>query len=252
MILFFRKLIPLITLWLCAACSSLPKGEPGPQAEALAQRMLKAADYEKWQAVQAIEFVFRGDDRIFWDKKRKLVEWTDKKKLVQFSELTGKSICYEEDRRVNDECGEMTQKAVKRFYNNTFWINPAYHVMAPGTTRGLVSDEGDKLLVSYASGGATPGDSYLFSLDDEGKIADMRMWVSVLAVKGIKASFSDYQTFSPGIKIALKHKVGGLASVDLSDLKIFVAYPEADGKDRFQGLLEISGGPGSESLNRKK
>lgn len=243
--------IPLIALAMLE-CSSLPKGEAGPQAEALAQKMLKAADYEKWLSVQAISFAFRVDDKIFWDKKRKLIEVQFDKKLIQFSELSGKSLCFEGERRLLDECGELTQKAIKRFYNHTFWINPAFHVTAPGTSRAIVNDDGEKLLVSYASGGATPGDSYLFNVDEEGKIANMRMWVSVLFVKGITAKFGEYKSIEPGIRLALTHKVGGVASVDLSDVKIYPNYPAAGETDRFQGLLEIAGGPGSESLNRKK
>lgn len=233
-------------------CSSLPKGQPGEAAEALAQKMLKAADYETWQQMAAVAFVFRGDDRVFWDKKRKLVEVQFGKNLVQFSEVSGKSVCFVGERRVTDDCESLTQKAVKRFYNHTFWINPAFHVMAPGTTRALVNDEGEKLLVSYASGGATPGDSYLFTLDSEGKIATMRMWVSILPIKGITAKFDDYRAVEKGIRIAHHHKVGGISNVDLSELRLYSAYPEAGGSDKFQGLLETSSGPGSESLNRKK
>lgn len=247
----FRLSIPLLVL-VAVQCSSLPKGQPGEAAEALAQKMLKAADYDAWQQIAAVTFIFRGDDRVFWDKKRKLVEVTFGKNLVQFSEVTGKSVCFEKERRVMDDCESLTQKAVKRFYNHTFWINPAFHVMAPGTTRAIVTDEGEKLLVSYASGGATPGDSYLFTLDDEGKIANMRMWVSILPVKGITAKFDDYRAVEKGIRIAHHHKVGGVSNVDLSEVKLYVAYPEPGATDRFQGLLEISGGPGSESLNRKK
>lgn len=248
---FFRLVIPLAML-IAAQCSSLPKGQSGEAAEALAQKMLKAAGYEAWLEVAAVTFVFRGDDRVFWDKKRKLVEVQFGKNLVQFSEVSGKSLCFAGERRVTDDCDSLTQKAVKRFYNHTFWINPAFHVMAPGTTRALVTDEGEKLLVSYASGGATPGDSYLFTLDDEGKIASMRMWVSILPIKGITAKFDDYRLVDKGIRIAHHHKVGGVSNVDLTELRLYATYPETGAADRFQGLLDLSAGPGSESLNRKK
>jgi len=253
--------LPLATAALCALitinCSSLPVGQPGEAAENLAQKMLKAADYEKWQSVAAVGLTFRGDDQVFWDKKRKLVEVRFKKNLVQFSEVTGKSVCYEDERRLTDECAELTAAAVKRFYNHTFWINPAFHIMSPGAARELVADtsaegaEKEKLLVRFASGGSTPGDTYLFTLDDEGKIANMRMWVSILMIKGIKAAFSDYRNIE-GVRIAHHHKVGGLASVDLSDVRLFAQYPEGGKPDRFQGLLDLGGGMGSDSLNRKK
>lgn len=233
-----------------SACSSLPKGTPGPRAEELAQKMLAGADFEKWQATAAVSFTFRGGDKIFWDRKRKLTEVVIKKRLVQFSEVSGKSICFEDERRVTDDCTEMTQTAIKRFYNHTFWLNPAFHISSPGAERALVGDQ--QLLVSFKSGGATPGDAYLFTLDQEGKIAEMRMWVSILPIKGAKAVFSNYVKSQTGVRVALNHDVASLASVDLSDLVMYAEYPEKGGVDRFQGLLEAGGTPGSESINRKK
>jgi hypothetical protein len=47
-----------------------------------------------------------------------------------------------------------------------------------GTTRSLVKNE-DKtngLLVSYASGGVTPGDAYLWKLDANGLPQSYKMW----------------------------------------------------------------------------
>ena len=75
-----------------SACSSLPKGTPGPRAEELAQKMLAGADVDKWQATAAVSFTFRGGDKIFWDRKRNLTEVIIKKKLVQFSDVSGKSL----------------------------------------------------------------------------------------------------------------------------------------------------------------
>lgn len=245
---FVRLVIPLFAA-LALHCSSLPVGQPGAEAENLAERMLKAADYDKWQATAAVSFVFRDDEKIFWDKKRKLVEAEFKGKLVQFSEITGKSLCFEGERRLMDECPELTEKAVKRFYNNTFWLNPVFHIKAPGTERALVEKE--KLLVSFKSGGSTPGDSYLFTLDNEGKVAEMAMWVSILRIKGTRAIFGDYRVTETGVRIAHHHKLYSLVSVDLSEVKMYAEYPQA-GKDRFQGLLELTGSASSESINRKK
>lgn len=233
-----------------AACSSLPKGTPGPRAEQLTQKMLAAADFEKWQATAAVSFTFSGGEKIFWDRQRKLIEVVVKKKLVQFSEISGKSICFEDERRVNDDCAEMTETAVKRFYNHTFWLNPAFHINAPGAQRALVGE--NQLLVSFKSGGSTPGDSYLFTLDEEGKIAEMRMWVSVIPLKGARAVFSNYVKSQTGVRVALDHKVASLLSVTLSDVIMYAPYPVPGGTDRFQGLLETGGMPGSESINRKK
>lgn len=245
-----RQSILTVLILLATGCSSLPKGEPGEAAEKMTQRMLAAADFEKWKATSAVSFVFREDDRVFWDKKRKLVEVQFKKNLVQFSEVSGKSLCFEGERRILDECGELTAAAIKRFYNHTYWLNPAFHIDTPNAVRAIA--ETDKLLVSFKSGGATPGDTYLFSVDNEGKLSEMRMWVSTLPIKGARATFTNYQTSATGVRIALDHKVASLASVNLSEVQMYATYPETGKADRFQGLLEIAGGASSESLNRKK
>jgi hypothetical protein len=255
-----RKTLALtLALLSLTYCSSLPVGQSGEAAEQLAQKMLKAANYDKWQATAAVSFTFRGDDKVFWDKKRKLVEVADKKNLVQFSEVTGKSICFEGDRRITDGCDTLTATALKKFYNHTYWINPAFHIMSPGAERSLVEDktlndaEAKKLLVGFKSGGSTPGDSYLFTLDAEGKIDNMRMWVSLKMIpNGAKAVFSDYKITETGVNVALHHKLMSIASVDLSDLKMYASYPESGKADRFQMLLEQPGALGADSLNRKK
>jgi hypothetical protein len=80
----------------------------------------------------------------------------------------------------------------------------------------------------------------------------MRMWVSILPIKGVRAVFSNYVKTQTGVRIALNHEVASLASVNLSDVVMYAQYPEKGGADRFQGLLDMGGMPGSESINRKK
>ncbi len=44
----------------------------------------------------------------------------------------------------------------------------------------------DALLVTYTSGGTTPGDSYLWHLDASGKPESYQMWVSILPIGGLE------------------------------------------------------------------
>ncbi|MCX7633668.1 MAG: hypothetical protein N2Z22_10090 [Turneriella sp.] len=222
---------------------------PGPEAEKLAQKMLTAAGYSHWLKTAAASFTFRGEDKIFWDRKRRLVEVVFKGRLVQFSELSGKSVCFEGERRELDACAEWTAQAVKRFYNHTFWLNPALHIMSPGAERLFVSP--NQLLVTFTFGGSTPGDSYLFVTDNDGRIKEMQMWVSILPIKGVRATFANYITTQTGVTLALDHEVASLASVRLSDVVMYPEYPPHGVPDRFTALLEIPISPAGDSLNRK-
>ena len=58
-------------------------------------------------------------------------------------------------------------KAYSFFCNDSFWMIAPFKAFDEGVTRTIVmSKEGNQnLLVSYASGGVTPGDSYLWILD---------------------------------------------------------------------------------------
>lgn len=249
------RFIPLVFLVSCS-CSSVPKGTESPKAQELADKMLRAARYEAWEKkTAAIEFVFREKDYIFWDKKRSLAEVSYKsggsQYLTRYNTLSGRAVTYENGNRVSDpaEFEKRVKEAIKRFVNDTFWLNPAYHLKSPGVKLSVVEDS--KLLVTYTTGGVTPGDSYLFTLDEEGKITEMQMWVSVLPIKGMIAKFSDYVVTETGLKIARKHTLK-LADVDLKDIKSYAEYPPKGEKDRFEDLATFGTGMNfGDSLNRR-
>ncbi len=222
------------------SCAQVPRGNPGTAAEELTQQMLKAAAYEKWQKeTAAVSFSFRGKHDIFWDKSRNLVEvkwsgWFDDY-FVQFNKKTFASIVKVDGKVITDpkERKELTEKAYSHFINDTFWLNPAFHILSPGTKRSVV--ENKKLLVTYSSGGVTPGDSYLYEVDEGYRIKNMKMWVSIIPFKGVTASFSDYKTTETGLPIAVSHSLM-IFSIDLKDLKTYAAYPQNE--DRFAQLLK--------------
>lgn len=246
----------LLLLFASCSCSSLPKGVEGPQAEAIAEKMLKAGTYDQWiNQTSAIEFVFREKDFIFWDKKRNLAEVSytsgKTKYTTKYNILSGRAVTYENDNRIsNPEILEKRrQEAIKKFVNNTFWLNPAYHLKSPGVKLSVVEEK--KLLVTYTIGGVTPGDSYLFSIDDEGKITEMQMWVSILPIKGIKAKFSNYITTETGLVIAQNHELK-LANVHLQNIKSYKTYPPSGEADRFADLFSFGTGMHlNDSLNRR-
>ena len=97
--------------------------------------------------------------------------------------------------------------------------------MDEGASRAVVElDNGEKgLLVTYGAGGVTPGDSYLWLFDEKGLPKAWQMWVNIIPVGGVKATWEDWTQLYLGNKIALSHKIGPL-NVKISGLKAGASY----------------------------
>jgi hypothetical protein len=60
-------------------------------------------------------------------------------------------------------------------------------------------------MVTYSSGGVTPGDSYVWILDESGRPTSWKMWVSVLPIGGLESKWSGWTQLSTGAWIAQAH-----------------------------------------------
>ena len=79
---------------------------------------------------------------------------------------------------------EIIQTAQHFFNNDSFWLVAPYKVFEQGVERRIVDYDGKKpLLVTYTSGGSTPGDSYLWILDENGFPTSYKMWVSLIPLE---------------------------------------------------------------------
>ena len=195
----------------------LPVGVRGEKAEALAQKMIQAVDKTAWDSTKYISWTSRAGNTIVWDKQRNLaqVEWKNNKVLLDIYKLSGK--VFENQTEITDtkKGAESLQKAYKIFINDAFWLNPVVKIYDEGVTRSLVTlaDGREGLLVSYASGGVTPGDSYLWLVDENGLPTAWKMWVKILPIGGIEFSWADWKTLPTGAKVATMHKVKGTEMV---------------------------------------
>ena len=115
---------------------------------------------------------------------------------------------------------KLISKALKYYNNDSFWVLAPYKVFDKGTERKLVktAKNNNALLVTYKSGGSTPGDSYLWLLDSDYKPKAFKMWTSLLPIDGIEASWSDWTTTESDAQIPSFHKLL-FFGLEITDIK---------------------------------
>jgi len=189
----------------------LPKGESGKAADALARKMMASLNQEAWDSTRFLTWDFAGRHKYLWDRERHLVEvtWGNNRVLLRTKDQSGKAYTDEQE-LVGEQADKLLQKAWAFFCNDSFWLLAFNKAFDPGTTRELVKTENDEeaLLVRYNSGGVTPGDAYLWLLDEQYRPRAWRMWVQIIPIGGLKTSWESYQTLSTGASIPVIRDMG--------------------------------------------
>lgn len=215
----------------------MPEGIKGPKADSLATEVLRATGYENWEKTGAVKFDFRGSHDFIWDVKRNYaqVSWKNKRVLLNLSDQQG--VVYKDGEKQED-----AQKALDMAWalwcNDSFWFMAHHKLFDPGTERQYVvlEDSSEALLVTYMEGGVTPGDSYLWLLDENRRPTGWKMWVKILPVGGMYFSWEKWKELETGVWVATEHNtdIAGVpignpeAAADLLDL--------TDGVDIFAEL----------------
>lgn len=243
-ILIFGALIVILTVKILEPVQ--PEAEAGPEAQALAKKIENAIRINSWRNTAAVSFVFtlRGN-RHFRDLQRDFVEVVfgaeGRETRVLYDNRSRKYIAFQRgdngERRLDGaEAAKAFELAYKYHVNDIFWLNPFVTFGAPGA---VVKKAGDRaLLLTFESGGVTPGDAYLIVTDESGLPQRWNMWVQILPLKGLEFTFENWIELETGAMVALDHK-GSLAEVTFSDVKAYARYPVAGGNDRFQPLVQM-------------
>lgn len=187
----------------------LPKGIQGAEADALANKMLTALHYDAYKNTRYISWTFRGAHHYVWDKDQYNVEvsWDTNKVNLDLKQPKSSTVYIDDKKYTGDDTTYYIEKALSYFHNDSFWVVAPYKVFDEGTTRSIAKNEAGEegLLITYTSGGTTPGDSYLWHLDTDGRPKGYQMWVDIIPVGGLYASWDNWQAMESGISIAGLH-----------------------------------------------
>ena len=191
----------------------LPESQKGPAADALAEKMLTALNYETYKQTRFLEWSFAGGTHNYkWDKEngKVTVKWDDYGVNLNLND-TSKSIVTSKNQQLSaKESRDIIITAWNYFNNDSFWLVAPFKIFDKGVKRGIVELENgsNALLVTYSSGGTTPGDSYLWELKPNGFPESYRMWVKIIPIGGIKATWDDWKIMENGLYLPTEHKIG--------------------------------------------
>jgi hypothetical protein len=214
------SLLLILTIYGIMKHQSIPANFTSPQADALAQKMMTAINKTAWDTTNIISWNFADRQQYLWDKGRNYVKviWDDNEVLLHTKSVTGKSFTNGVE-ITGDKAKKLISKAWGYFCNDSFWFNAPAKAFDEGTSRSLVKtkDGRDAIMVSYESGGVTPGDAYGWILDEKGLPKSYKMWVKIIPVGGLEFTWEDWITLETGAKISTLHR--GLFDIKVLDVK---------------------------------
>jgi len=199
---------------------SKPEGKSGPAADALANEMLAALNKPAWDTLRYISWDFAGRNQYAWNKEKEIaiIKFGGKEAVMDLKSMQG---------NVKEGGTMLTGEAKDRalgdawanWCNDSFWLYAHYKAFDPGVTRSIVDVEDGKkgLMLSYDSGGVTPGDSYLWILNEKNIPEAWKMWVKIIPIGGVHTTWENWKTLPGGAMIAQNHKM--VMDVTINDLK---------------------------------
>jgi hypothetical protein len=192
---------------------ALPEGKNQKEADALAYRMLTAINKKAYQETKNLEWSFAGGShRYKWDKEngKVTVSWNDKLVNLNLNTPNTSNVFENGAKVIGSEKSKLITTATDYFNNDSFWLVAPFKVFDKGTTRSLVTleDGSEGLMITYSSGGTTPGDSYVWKLNEDSLPESYKMWVKIIPIGGLEASWDDWKIMENGVSLPTSHKIG--------------------------------------------
>ena len=201
----------------------LPQGVKGAEAEQLAQKVLDAINFEAYDTIPYVTWSFTGKHHYVFDKTNNTarISWDNNEVHLKMDEISGRAFSNGAEVKDAGKVDKLVKTAWGYWCNDSFWYNAPSKVFDPGTERSVVTnDDGSKsLMVTYVSGGVTPGDSYLWHLDDNGLPNCYEMWTKIIPFGGVSASWDNWVELPNGAKISSFHSLAGKVPMEIGNIK---------------------------------
>jgi len=231
------RTLALLIVVSTAGCHPLPRGgTTGADADALARAMERAVHKDEWDRTGAVRWTFRAvgqTHRLAWDKQRNLAQVSWRNHLVHLDVANKSGRAWTKGvEQTGKKHDELIEDALKIFFNDSFWLNPVAKLFDDGVTRQKVLVKGKPaLFIKYNSGGVTPGDRYLWLLDENARPVAWRMWVKVLELPGLQVSWEDWRSLPSGAMVATKHRFLRTTGVRIADVQAAPSWAELPATD---------------------
>jgi len=184
-----------------------PATNATPEADQLAKEMLLAMNKPAWDTLKYLKWEFMGGHKYVWDKQENNVQvsWGENKVLLNLDKVDG--LAFQNNVALEgDSKSKMIQSAWSFWCNDSFWMFAPFKAFDRGTSRTIVEQDGQEMLmVSYDTGGVTPGDAYLWQLGDDKIPTGYKMW-TFIPLKGMYTSWEKWITLKGGAKVATTHR----------------------------------------------
>jgi hypothetical protein len=197
----------------------LPTGFTGPQADALAMKIEQTLGKSAYDNLSKIKFSFRNHHYNWLKMENKAtVKWDDYTVHLDLNNTSNSEVL--PNSLSEDIKSKLITQAIAYFYNDSYWLVAPFKFFDPGVERRLVKldDAADALLITHTSGGVTPGDSYLWIIDQNGRPTSFKLWVSIIPIKGISATWEGW-TSASCVQFSTHHKLGPLA-IEITGLEV--------------------------------
>ncbi|SMG15506.1 hypothetical protein SAMN05661096_00775 [Marivirga sericea] len=218
----------------------LPEGETGKEAEQLTEKVLAAVNDSAWKEIAVVQWSLGGQKKLIWDKDRHWakVSWDKYDVFIKLNSKEGVAFAKNKKVERDELLSKLTSDAYEIWANDSFWLNPITKLKDAGTERRYVVQKDadlEGLLVTYKSGGVTPGDSYLWLIDKKTSMPlSVKMWVQIIPLGGLKFSWENWHTTPGGAKIAQTHE--SFFTINISPLQTWIEKEEYPGIDEFKVL----------------